>query len=107
MSEFAGGTPAFNADAIETILGGARNAGRDVVLLNAAAGFLVAGKAADLREGIALAASAIDGGAARHLLARLRAARVAAEAAKAAAVAATEAAGTAETTSRETQATPA
>jgi anthranilate phosphoribosyltransferase len=41
---------------------------RDVVLLNSAAALLVAGRAADLGEGIALAAHAIDTGAARRVL---------------------------------------
>ena len=38
---------------------------RDIVLLNAAAALIVAGKASDLRDGAALAAAAIDSGAAR------------------------------------------
>ena len=38
---------------------------RDVVLLNAGAALFVAGRAASIREGIALAAAAIDSGAAR------------------------------------------
>ena len=41
------------------------------VLLNAAAALVVAGKAADLREGVALAAAGIDSGAARRALERL------------------------------------
>jgi anthranilate phosphoribosyltransferase len=43
-----------------------------VVLLNAAAALLVAGRAASLREGVALAAAAIDDGRARRLLERVR-----------------------------------
>jgi anthranilate phosphoribosyltransferase len=44
---------------------------RDIVLINAAAALIVAGKATDLREGAALAASAIDTGAAKAKLERL------------------------------------
>ena len=55
-----------------------------MVLLNAAAAFLAAGRAADLRDGIAMAAGAIDGGSATRLLERLRAAKAGHDAAKAA-----------------------
>jgi anthranilate phosphoribosyltransferase len=53
-----------------------------VVLLNAAAAFDAAGRAADLGDGIALAAEMIDTGAATAQLARLRAAKAARDAAK-------------------------
>ncbi|WP_112322582.1 anthranilate phosphoribosyltransferase [Oceanibium sediminis] len=60
-----GGTPAENAEAFRALLGGAKSAFRDAVVLNAAAALVVAGKAADLREGAARAAESIDSGAAR------------------------------------------
>ena len=41
---------------------------RDIVLFNAAAALLVAGKAKTLREGVALAAQSIDSGKARAVL---------------------------------------
>jgi anthranilate phosphoribosyltransferase len=82
-SALAGGTAAENAAALERILGGAGGPGRDVVLLNAAAAFLAAGRAVSLREGIAMAATAIDSGAATRLLGRLRVAKLAADEAKA------------------------
>ncbi|MFC0083075.1 anthranilate phosphoribosyltransferase, partial [Aciditerrimonas ferrireducens] len=44
---------------------------RDVVLLNAAAGLLVAGRVADLADGLARAAEAVDSGAAAATLDRL------------------------------------
>jgi len=69
-----GGDPAYNAAALEALLQGARGPYRDVVLLNAAAALIVAGKAADLRQGAAIAAQSIDSGAAQGVLARLRAA---------------------------------
>jgi anthranilate phosphoribosyltransferase len=58
---------------LEALLRGAPGAYRDVVLLNAAASLIVAGKAADLKSGVAFAAQAIDEGAAFGVLARLRA----------------------------------
>ena len=84
VSALTGGSPAENAATVESILGGTSGPGRDVVLLNAAAAFLAAGRATDLRDGIAMAAEAIDGGAATRLLGRLRAAKAADDAAKAA-----------------------
>ena len=69
-----GGDPAQNAVALEALLNGAPGAYRDVVLLNAAAALIVAGRAHDLREGAIIAARAIDEGAALGVLTRLRAA---------------------------------
>ncbi|MBR0682428.1 anthranilate phosphoribosyltransferase [Roseomonas eburnea] len=69
-----GGEPAANAAALEALLNGAHGAYRDVVLLNAAASLIVAGRAGTLREGATLAAKAIDDGAALGVLTRLRAA---------------------------------
>jgi anthranilate phosphoribosyltransferase len=71
-SALAGGTPEENARLVEAVLGGEAGPRRDVVLLNAAAALLVAGRVRDLREGVAGAATAIDGGAATALLERLR-----------------------------------
>lgn len=66
-----GGEPAYNAKAFRALLDGETGAYRDAVLLNAAASLLIAGKAADLREGAALAAEAIDRGDAKARLTRL------------------------------------
>ena len=60
-----GGTPEENATAFRALLDGAPSAYRDAVLLNAAAALVVANRAADLREGVALAAQSIDSGQAR------------------------------------------
>ncbi|MCV2889913.1 anthranilate phosphoribosyltransferase [Ruegeria aquimaris] len=60
-----GGTPEENATAFRALLDGAPSAYRDAVLLNAAAALVVAGAAADLREGVAMAAESIDSGKAR------------------------------------------
>jgi len=78
-AELTGGTPAENAAIVEAILRGADGIRRDVVLLNAAAAFVVAGRASSFEEGIATAAAAIDDGRAGALLDRLRAERAAAE----------------------------
>jgi anthranilate phosphoribosyltransferase len=83
-SALAGGTPAENAALIEAVLGGAPGPHRDVVLLNAAAALVAAGRVPDLGAGVRLAAEAVDAGRASDLLDRLRAARRAHEAAVAA-----------------------
>ncbi len=66
-----GGDAEHNAAALREVLDGARNAYRDVVLLNSAASLIVAGKTGDLEEGVMLAANAIDSGAAKRVLDRL------------------------------------
>lgn len=60
-----GGTPEENASAFRALLDGAPSAYRDAVLINAAAALVVADAAADLREGVAMAAESIDSGKAR------------------------------------------
>jgi anthranilate phosphoribosyltransferase len=67
-AEIAGGDPAENARITRAILEGAPGAGRDVVLLNAAAALVAAGKTEGLETGIAMAAESIDSGAARAKL---------------------------------------
>ncbi len=67
-----GGTPADNATAFRALLDGAAGAYRDAVLLNAAAALVVADRAATLKEGVAMARTAIDSGAARAKLEALR-----------------------------------
>ncbi|MEQ8252932.1 MAG: anthranilate phosphoribosyltransferase [Oceanibaculum nanhaiense] len=69
--EIKGGDPAFNAAALHRLLDGEKGAYRDIVLLNAAAALIVAGKAGDLQEGAALAATALDQGKAKDALAKL------------------------------------
>lgn len=67
-----GGEPAENAAALRALLGGATGAYRDIVLLNAGAALLVAGRVDGLRAGAVLAAQSIDSGAAATVLARLQ-----------------------------------
>ncbi|MBD9525834.1 MULTISPECIES: anthranilate phosphoribosyltransferase [Paracoccus] len=68
-----GGDPAQNAGALRGLLAGDRGAYRDAVLLNSAAALLIAGKAADLREGAAMARDSIDSGKAKAKLEALAA----------------------------------
>ncbi|MEI6279699.1 MAG: anthranilate phosphoribosyltransferase [Verrucomicrobiae bacterium] len=74
--DLSGGTAAANAGVISDILAGnLRNGARTIVQLNSAAALVVAGLAGDLRAGWQLAGEAVDTGAARSVLDRLRAAR--------------------------------
>ena len=74
LADLKGADPKYNATRLTALLDGTRDAYRDVVLLNAAAAFIVADRAATLPEGVALAARQIDTGAAKATLARLVAA---------------------------------
>jgi anthranilate phosphoribosyltransferase len=71
LSDITGGDPAHNAAALRALLDGERGAYRDVVLLNAAAAFLVGETVETLSEGVALAAQVIDDGRAKAALSRL------------------------------------
>jgi anthranilate phosphoribosyltransferase len=70
-TELSGGTPAENAEAIRRVFGGAEGPKRDAVLLNAGAALVVAGIAEDVRQGLGIAAAAIDSGAATERLSSL------------------------------------
>jgi len=67
-----GGSPAENAAALRALMDGALGAYRDAVLLNAAAGLLVADRVANLKDGVELARAAIDSGAAKRKIEALR-----------------------------------
>ena len=67
-ADLVGGTPAENAAITRAVLSGEEGARRNAVLLNAGAGFFVAGKAATLADGVELAAQVIDSGAALRTL---------------------------------------
>jgi len=62
------GTAEENAAKMRALMGGETGPVRDVVLLNAAAGLLAAGRAKDLRDGVQEAARSIDSGAAARCL---------------------------------------
>lgn len=68
LEAMRGGDAAENARITREILAGARGPRRDVVLLNAGAALVAAGAAHHVREGIAMAAEAIDSGRARQVL---------------------------------------
>lgn len=66
-----GGDSVANAKAVQDVLEGKPSAFRDVALFNAAAALVVAGKAKDLKTGLALAIHALDSGEAEGRLDRL------------------------------------
>ncbi|WP_213740921.1 anthranilate phosphoribosyltransferase [Bradyrhizobium sp. dw_411] len=66
-----GGDANANAVALQGVLDGKPSAYRDVALLNAAAALIVAGKAANLKEGVALGTQSLDSGAAAARLKQL------------------------------------
>jgi len=60
--DLIGGDGPHNAKALMRLLEGEKNAYRDVVLLNSAAALIVADKVSDLKDGVSMAATAIDDG---------------------------------------------
>lgn len=71
LDELKGGDGEVNARALRAVLGGAKNAYRDIALCNAAASLVIAGKAADVLEGMILATQSLDSGNAAAVLDRL------------------------------------
>lgn len=71
LSEVAGGSAAENAEMVRAVLAGVTGPRADIVLLNAAAGMVVAGLADDIGAGIDLAQEAIASGRAAAALDRL------------------------------------
>ncbi|MBN8982244.1 MAG: anthranilate phosphoribosyltransferase [Rhizobiales bacterium] len=67
-AELKGGDAQANAKALSAVLQGKPSAYRNVALLNAAAAFIVAGKAKDLKEGVALGTKSLDSGSAAEKL---------------------------------------
>jgi len=68
LQDLKGGDAAQNAAALRRLLDGAHGPYRDIVLLNAGAALLVAGRAKDIKSGAALAATSLDSGAAKQKL---------------------------------------
>ncbi|WP_458760897.1 anthranilate phosphoribosyltransferase [Afipia sp. TerB] len=66
--DLKGGDAVANAASLRAVLEGKPGAFRNVALLNAAATLVVAGKAKDLKEGVALGAKSLDSGAAMDKL---------------------------------------
>jgi anthranilate phosphoribosyltransferase len=71
LADLKGGDPTYNAGRLRALLEGMRDPYRDVVLMNAAAAFIVAGRADTLKLGADLAAQEIDSGRARQALDKL------------------------------------
>ena len=69
--DLRGGTAEENAQAINELLAGKTSAYRDIVILNAGAAMVIAGKADDLAAGIELALTSLDDGSAAQALQRL------------------------------------
>jgi anthranilate phosphoribosyltransferase len=72
LDQLVGGDVEINAALLYDVFTGLSGPRRDVVLLNAAAGLVAAGLAADLKEGVAMGAEAIDSGQAAATLEKLR-----------------------------------
>jgi anthranilate phosphoribosyltransferase len=71
IAALKGGDAAHNARALRDLLHGEAGAYRDIVVLNAAAALIVAGKASGLEDGVTKAQSSIDSGRAAQALDRL------------------------------------
>src|SRR5215216_289789 len=71
LSDLTGGSPEENATTIREILGGAKGAKREAVLLNAGGAVAAGGHAGDLEEGYRVASEAVDSGAAGERLEEL------------------------------------
>ena len=71
LDAIRGGDAEVNASALRALLEGATGPYRDTVLMNAGAALVVAGKAKDFAEGVALAAASIDQGKAKESLEKL------------------------------------
>ena len=69
--DLTGGDKERNYAIARAVLEGARGPQRDIVLVNASAALVAAGKAQDFRDGVALAAAAVDSGAAWRKVADL------------------------------------
>ena len=66
-----GGDAAMNADILRHIFAGTQGAGRDIVLLNAAAALWIAGKVDGIADGLVMASEAVDSGAVSETLQHL------------------------------------
>jgi len=72
LSEVKGGGPHENAEILISIFKGVKSAKRDLILINTAAALVLAGKAKNFMDGVALAASVIDSGKTLFLLQQMK-----------------------------------
>ncbi len=68
LSSIIGGSPEANAQALKNLLDGKISPYRDAILLNSSAAIMINGRAKNLKEGVEIAAQAIDSGAAKKTL---------------------------------------
>ena len=68
LADLKGGDAPANAQALRRLFDGEGGPYRDIVLLNSGAALMVAGRAKDVKGGVALAAQSLDSGAARGKL---------------------------------------
>lgn len=66
--ELVGGSPDFNASVVRSLLAGDEGAHRNIVILNAAAGLVVADRVRSVEEGLEMAKDSIDSGRAGTVL---------------------------------------
>ena len=71
LADLKGADPAYNASRLRALLDGQKDPYRDIVLYNAAAALIVAGRADTLKLGVDLAAREIDSGRAKAKLDKL------------------------------------
>lgn len=71
LDQVRGGDPEHNATALRAVLDGVPGPYRDIVLMNAAGALIIAGKVADMKGGVALAAETLDSGRAKAKLGAL------------------------------------
>jgi anthranilate phosphoribosyltransferase len=71
LADLKGGDGVVNAAALRAVLSGAKNAYRDISLVNAAASLVIAGKAETISDGMRLATVSLDGGATAAALDKL------------------------------------
>lgn len=71
LESLFGKDPEYNAMALKEAISGMESAYRNAVLYNAAAGLLIAGRAASLKEGVEIAKEAIDSSKAHQTLMKL------------------------------------
>ncbi|WGI16804.1 anthranilate phosphoribosyltransferase [Methanonatronarchaeum sp. AMET-Sl] len=72
LKTIKGGDTKTNAQIINKILKGEKNAKRDIVLANAGAAIYLSGKASSIKEGVEIAKNSIDSGASMEKLKELR-----------------------------------
>ncbi|MDI6654667.1 MAG: anthranilate phosphoribosyltransferase [Candidatus Hydrothermarchaeota archaeon] len=71
IGDIAGGDASSNAKVVTDVLKGEKGPKRDIVVLNAAAGIYVGGRADSIKEGISIAEKSLDSGAAYEKLVAL------------------------------------